>query len=334
LPYFFCSALGFLALVSSALCAAANLHISTENTPRHFQTQHLERFASLLSNRLDSHRISVLDSAQAFRDRDLPDALSNGKIAMGVPGIWHLGRYVPDVNALLLPAFMGRKSEELHPIVDGPLGAQLNQALEAKLDVVVIGGWLDLGPAHIFTKSAHINSFSDLKGLKIRYPGGSANSERLKRLGANPILIPWPNVLHALENDQMDGLLTTASTVASARLWQKGISHAFLSYSYYPFYIPMMSRSIWVRLSTVEQRIIIDTWQELLPLGRKAALNHQKASLQKLRDSGINIITPTRQASAETREKLMLYEPEIANMLNIKKHTLSLISMSASSDTD
>lgn len=298
---------------------SAEILISTENTADHFQTIFLQKFAATLNAEISEHRFRVIHSAQAFKDRDVAEALSTGRIAMAAPGIWHLGRFSADLNALLLPSFMGFGSADVRKIVDGDFGTRLNQSLEKNLNVRVLGRWLDLGPAHIFTRNVAVNHFGDLRGLRIRYAGGEGNALRLKAMGAIPVLIPWPNVPDALDRKEIDGLLTTTSTVVSAALWKHGIAHAFLSYSYYPFYVPLISHDVWARLKPATRDIITRVWEDMIDGGRKLAVTHQQASLITAAQNNIDIADPGLAERQKQRLVLLAHQGELAATAGISQ---------------
>lgn len=319
-------------VVVFAFCMALSLNaksaeilISTENTADHFQTIFLEDFAKALNSSISEHKFRVVHSAQAFKDRDVAEALSSGRIAIAAPGIWHLGRFAPDLNALLLPSFMGLDSQAVRELVDNDFGVRLNHAIEKNLNVRVIGRWLDLGPAHIFTREASVNHFDDLRGLRIRYAGGEGNALHLKELGAIPVLIPWPNVPEALDRKEIDGLLTTTSTVASAALWEHGIAHAFLSHSYYPFYMPLMSQDIWARLSPTVRETILRTWEEMVDEGRKQAITHQQASLITAAQNNVEIVAPDEAERSYQRLDLLRHQVDLAETIGISEEALNTL---------
>lgn len=312
-------------MTSASAVQAAEIRISTENTTSHFQTIVLQSYATALNEHIPAHDFKVIHSARAFSDRDVAEAASSGRVAFAAPGIWHLGRYSSELDALLLPGFMGLGPAEVRKVVDGPIGQSLQKALEQQLNVKVIGRWLDLGAAHIFTRNAQINTFDDLKGLRIRYAGGEANALRLAALGAIPVLIPWPNVPEALDRKEIDGLLTTTSTVQSAALWEHGIRYAFLSHSYYPFYVPLISGDIWKRLSPDQRSQVTTDWDNIIDNGRALAVHHQDSSLQTLQAHGIVITEPSLQARDKVREALLGQQSSMARKIGISDETLATI---------
>lgn len=307
---------------------AAELVISTENTPDHPQAQFLARFAAALSPDLAPHTLVMKHSADAVRGRDEAEALTSGRIAFAAPGLWNLDSHAVDLNTLLLPILMGRRGADLEALVDGRLGATLDDGLMRSLDVVVIGRWLDLGPAHIFTVDKQIRRFSDLRGLRIRYAGGALNEMVLKALGAVPVLVAWPDVPAALKSGRVDGILTTASTVVSGRLWQAGLRYGFLSSSSYSFFIPLASRDIWERLTPTQQGRVRTVWEEAIGAGRLDARFSQARALDQLMAAGVALTAPVPDDLAMTRALLMRKQPDFVQSLGLSPSVVSVLSAS------
>lgn len=81
---------------------------------------------------------------------------------------------------------------------------------------VVLAGLTSHGPAVIQTKSP-LNSLADLKGQKIRVPGG-VGSLVGKALGVTAVKLPAPKVYEALSSGVADGIFMPMETQKSFRL--------------------------------------------------------------------------------------------------------------------
>jgi C4-dicarboxylate-binding protein DctP len=61
----------------------------------------------------------------------------------------------------------------VHRVVDSQPGQLLAKQIEQQMSSHVIGPWLDLGFFNWYSTSKVLNSYGDLKGLKIRNNGGA-----------------------------------------------------------------------------------------------------------------------------------------------------------------
>lgn len=297
---------------------AVVLTISTENTRDHVQTRTVARFIAELAARAgDRLKIVHHHSADLFRDRDVIRALATGQVDMAVPGMWQLDRYVPDIGLFMLPMFYGRPVSDHHRIRDGAVGAEINQALERTLDVVVLGRWIDLGFAHLYFTESPVARHEDLAGLRIRVPGGAANIARLRAFGADPLAIPWPDLPNALVQDRVDGVLTTHETVRSAALWDKGIRFAFEDRAYFPQYVPLVSRAFWARLPEDLRLAMVESWEAVVDAARRDAANAQKTAREVLQARGVTLVQPSDRALAHWRAIALGGQDDLVSRLGI-----------------
>ena len=188
---------------------------SVENTVSHVQTQAVQRFANLLSERLAGQlEVQFYPAAALFRDLDVFRALSQGKVEMAVPGTWQFDKYIPEMGLFLLPSFYGRTEEVVYALRESAFGDKLVGIIEDGLGVRVLGRWIDLGFIHYFNTSSAISTIKDIQNKQVRVAGGIANNLRIQALGAKPVTIAWPDLPQALIQKSIDGLISSYETLA------------------------------------------------------------------------------------------------------------------------
>ncbi|MCF8491673.1 MAG: TRAP transporter substrate-binding protein DctP [Rhodospirillum sp.] len=295
------------------------LRISSENTSSHVQTRVLEIFAERLGSRLNGRMaVEVHGDGALFRDRDVIDALCADRVGMAVPGIWHLGRFEPNFNIPLLPMFHGRDPNVAHVVTDTVLSADLSARLESRLDVHVLGRWIDLGSAHLFLAGGkRVERFEDLRGRSIRVAGGAANAERIAAFGAVPRVIPWEETPWALKSGTVEGTLTSAATVVSARLWDAGLTQAYLDFEYFPQYVPLVSGPLWRRLPEDIRQAMVETWDGLVDEARASAARDQAVALTVLESVGMTIVRPSEGERRRARDYLMGEQDRLIETLGL-----------------
>jgi TRAP-type C4-dicarboxylate transport system substrate-binding protein len=308
---------GALALAAQAAFAEpATLRVTTENNVNHVNTRFLQAFVDRVNAQSKGEiKAELFHSGQLYRGRDVPRALRQGSVEMAAVGTWQLGGVAPDVNLLFIPHFYGRATSDMHKIADGDIGKALNASIEGRIGATVLGPWMDLGAANTFGAGRTVNSFESLKGMKIRIPGGAANTARYEALGAIPTVVPWPDTPLALQQKTVDGLLTTFETAASAKLWEAGVKSALEDNQYYAFFIPLVSNVFWKKLSPANQKFLIDTWAAMVEEGRKTAQNEQLKARQRLIDNGVVITVPDPAVQAKWRAQMLKNEPALVKKL-------------------
>ncbi len=103
------------------------------------------------------------------------------------------------------------------------------------------------GPGLLHTKDKPVQSLAELKGLKIRAHGTTA--ETVKALGAVPVTMPMPETYQALEKGVVDGAMYP---VEANRGWKLGEVERFCTLSfpvaYTTGFFVVMNREVWARL--------------------------------------------------------------------------------------
>ncbi len=296
------------------------LRVSTENGPNHIQTKIVKNFIDKINQELGDEIVAVhYDSGKLFRDKDVIGALSRGQVDMAVPGNWQLDKFEPKVGIFLLPSFYGMSYERLNELRDGEVGNEIDKNIMKKTGSYVLGRWLDLGYAHIYSLNRPIKSYQDLKNMRIRVAGGISNISRIKLMGAEVVSIPWGDLENAINNNKIDGLLTTHETVASGKLWEVGVKYCFEDRDYFPMYIPLVSKDFHQRVGEKLYKKIQNIWEKQVEIARKSAQNAQKKAREKLIEHGIVIVSPSDKDKYFIKKKFLKEETTLLENLKIDK---------------
>ncbi|WP_422477952.1 TRAP transporter substrate-binding protein DctP [Pleomorphochaeta sp. DL1XJH-081] len=294
------------------------IRISVENTASHVQAKAVQLFSDKLEDKLSGrYEIQFFPAASLFRDTDIFRALAQGKVEIAVPGSWQFDRYVPEVGLFLLPSMYGRDASFTYGLMESPIGDRLISTIERVLDVKVLGRWIDLGHTHIFSTTNAIKRPSDFLGKQIRVAGGVGNSLRIEALGAQPITIAWSDFPNALDRGTVDGVLTSYETLASARLWERGITSVYEDRQYFAQYIPIASGLFWDRLDSATQSIILDAWDEVVDTARRNATIAQNSARLAMMRNGLTVTVVGAGQLEKTRQTLQLHEDGIARQMGI-----------------
>lgn len=286
--------------------------ITLNTGPNHVRNIALKEFVRKLADRTEGKLdVQVFASGQLYKGPDVPKALAQGAIEMGVPIILYIARTVPNAGLLDLPMFYGRSIGEIHKVMDGKVGGELVREIEDKLNVKVIGKNLDLGHGSIFTTEKPATSLASLEGLTLRVPGSAAAKVRYNSLGVDSQSISFSDVPIALAQNTIDGLMTTHETVRSAKLWESGLKYALDTQGTFLQYIPMIGRPTWDKLDPQTRRIITDTWRDTVGGARRLAADRQKTAREEAEKNGVKVTQASREELAAFREKLMAEQAQI-----------------------
>jgi C4-dicarboxylate-binding protein DctP len=170
-----------------------------------------------------------------------------------------------------------------------------------------------------------LNSYSDLKGLKIRNSGGAGQAWRTQFMGAVPNTTPLPNVALALSQGTFDGLITTNETIASAQFWESGIRHAFEDDQFFGEYIPIVRLDFWRRLSPDLQQSFTDVWRENIENYRMSMAAAQSRARNAVRSHGIKIVVPSTAERSAKRGEMLAHQPQLAALSRISPEIVAAV---------
>jgi C4-dicarboxylate-binding protein DctP len=281
------------------------IRCSLDTAPSHIRNRSVVDYLGKIEAATQGQVVSeVFHSGQLYPDLNVGKALLQGQVEMAAPGAWTLTGIVSDCDFVQMPAFYGRSIEVTHKATDGKPGAFIVQQLEGKLRVKVIGPWVDLGFQNFYTTKKPLNSADDLKGLKIRSPGGAGISWRITRFGAIPNTTAWPNVPLALSQGTFDGFVSTNESCATAKLWEAGVRYSYQDHQYVGQYIPMINQAFWDKLGPAIQKIMTDTWAANISTYRSNAQESQATARKLLEANGVTFTDPSDAILGATRAVL------------------------------
>jgi C4-dicarboxylate-binding protein DctP len=315
------SAMAMLAAPALRKAAAEEpllLRCSLETVPTHTRNaiirDYLARIEAAAGGRV---KTQLFESGQLFPDLQIGKALLQGQIEMAVPGSWSITGIIPDADFLQLPILYGRPLEMVHRAVDGQPGQLIAKQIEQKLASHVLGPWLDLGSFNWYSTSRPLNSYADLKGLKIRNSGGPGQAWRTRFMGAVPNTTPLPNVALGLSQGTFDGLITTNETIASAQFWESGVRHALEDRQFTGEYIPIVSLTFWQKLSPDLQQAFTDIWRQNIAEYRAKMAAAQSHARDLVMSHGIKIVVPPADELAAKRQEMLAQQEHLAMLSRI-----------------
>ena len=312
-------------LPQGAALAQTKMRISLDTNASHVRNISSEAFVALLSKSVGNKlAVEVYPSAQLFRDRDIPKALRQNAVEMGIPGTWLIDGVEPNTAIQTLPMFYGVDENTVHKIMDGKLGQFLNKRMEEKLHVKILGKWMDLGFQHFYSVNKPINNYNDLKAMKIRFPGGSANAARIKDLGASPTMIPWPDLRLGLSQGVVEGVTTTHQSAVTAKLWDSGLKYSFEDFQFFGQYVPMVNLNFWNKQPKDVQDAILAAWSGTVDHERKIAHQAQIDARDTLLKHGVKIATASPRDIVATRKLLMKTQAQLVKDMKIDPDAVEL----------
>jgi TRAP-type C4-dicarboxylate transport system substrate-binding protein len=311
---------------AAASDASFRLRCSLDTVPTHTRNAIIRDYlAKIETATRGAIKTQLFESGQLFPDLQIGKALLQGQVEMAVPGCWTLTGIIPDADFFQLPILYGRTLEMVHRAVDGRPGQLVAQQIEQKLNAQVMGPWLDLGPFNWYSTGRPLNSYDDLKGLKIRNSGGVGQAWRTRFMGAVPNTTPLPNVALGLSQGTFDGLITTNETIASAQFWESGVRHGFEDRQFTGVYVPIVSRDFWQKLTPGLQQILTEVWRENITDYRARMAVAQARARALVQSHGVKIVVPADDELAAKRREMLSHQKHLATQSLISPEMLTAL---------
>jgi tripartite ATP-independent transporter DctP family solute receptor len=232
------------------------------------------------------HAIRVFHSRQLGEEKDTIEGTKAGAIELNRTNIVPLGAFVPTVNALAMP-FLFRSPAHLHRVLDGEIGKEILESLQPHGFIGLT--FYDSGARSIYNSVRPVRSMADLKGLKIRVQQSQLMVEMIKALGADPIELPYGQVLTGLATKLIDGAENNWPSYVTTDHYRHAGYYTLTEHLMAPEVL-VMSVKAWESLSEQDRKIFKDAAQEsnMFMRGRWQALEEKSA--KQAEAAGIMVI--------------------------------------------
>lgn len=312
------AAVGMLMATNSFASEQYKIDVSLETGPNHIRNISIKRWADTLNAQSNGRlKINVFEGAAKFKGSAVPTALAQGTLDMGVPGTWHLTKFIPDFGIVFLPMFFGHQRQISYQVMDGDIGKELIEKTENKLNVKILGRFIDIGSAITFMKTDAIQGPSDYKDKRIRIAGSAAHARRYEALGANAVKVSWPDVPQALQTGMVDGVMTAFESVRSAKLWDSGLKYVYVDNHAFHQYVPMINKDLWNKLPGDLQELMQSTWEKSVdPQREYTAQRDNEARLEAIKN-GIVVTDANAADLGKLRKTLMPIQKDVIKELRI-----------------
>ena len=231
------------------------------------------------------HSIRVFHSRQLGEESQTVEQTRVGAIDINRINVAAIGNVAPVLNVLALP-FLFKSVEHLYKVIDGPIGDEILAAVEPYGFIGLT--FYDSGARSIYNSVRPIRSIADLKGLRIRVQQSQLMVDMIKALGAEPVELPYGQVLTGLSTKLIDGAENNWPSYVTTDHFRHASYYSLTEHLMVPEVL-VMSVKAWDSLTEQDRRIFRDAAKEsnFFMRGRWQALEEQ--SQRKAEAAGIMI---------------------------------------------
>ena len=249
-----------------------------------FEVQNFMKFLDMVKENVAEQypgqlEIKYTGGPEVIPNREQVEALRNGLVDLVFTTDGYYVSALPEVNALSLT--------KIKPWEERAAGVNdfLNKGHEEKLNSFYLGR---MGSGIPFT--LYLNkpiTSADLSGLKIRCSPTHINF--LKKLGAQPLVIPPPDVYTALERGLADGFIWPAGLIRDWG-WHEVTKYIVTTNFYMAVNVVLVNKDKWDKLPAHLQTLLIQTREQAEHYAVERGLAHVEKEYAAFKQQGIRFI--------------------------------------------
>ena len=276
------------ALLFSATAFAREFRAADTQSEDYPTVEALRYMGSLVAERSGGrHRLAVFHSRQLGEEKETLEQTRVGAIDLNRTNVALIGTMVPRVNVLAMP-FLFRSIEHLQKVLDGPIGTEILNSFEPYGFVGL--AFYDSGARSIYNSVRPVRSLADVKGLRIRVQQSEQMSEMIRALGAEPVELPYGQVLTGLATKLIDGAENNWPSFVTTGHYKYAGYYSLTEHTMSPEVL-VMSQKAWSSLSAEDQKIFREAAQRSSRFMREKWRDLEERSRKQAEAAGATIVT-------------------------------------------
>ncbi len=232
------------------------------------------------------HSIRIFHSRQLGEEKETIEQTRAGAIDLNRTNVAPIGSLVPAANVLALP-FLFRSFDHLHKVLDHEIGEEILAGFQRHGFVGLT--FYDSGSRSIYNSVRPIRTLADLKGLRIRVQQSDLMFSMIRALGAEPVELPYGQVLTGLQTGLIDGAENNWPSYVTTGHYKAAPYYTLTEHTMGPEVLVMSVRA-WESLSAEDQVIFKEAARESSRHMREIWTGLEEASRQQARANGNTIV--------------------------------------------
>ena len=267
--------------------AAREFRAADTQTEDYPTVQALRYMGALIAERTKGrHEIKVFHSRQLGEEKETIEQTRAGAIDLNRTNVALIGNFVPAMNVLAMP-FLFRSIEHMQKVLDGPIGKEILGSFEPYGFVGL--AFYDSGARSIYNNVRPVRSLADLKGLRIRVQQSELMSQMIRALGAEPVELPYGQVLTGLSTHLIDGAENNWPSFVTTDHYKHAAYYTLTEHTMSPEVL-VISLKAWRSLSAEDQTIFREAARRSSRFMREKWRDLEEQSQHKAEAAGITVI--------------------------------------------
>src|ERR1700722_13915373 len=309
--------LAALFLTASAASSVAREFRAADTQSEDYPTVQALRYMGRLGAERSGERlqIRVFHSRQLGEEKETIEQTRVGAIDLNRTNVALIGTFVPAMNVLAMP-FLFRSIEHLQKVLDGPIGNEILGSFEPYGFVGL--AFYDSGARSIYNSVRPVRSLADLKGLRLRVQQSQLMSDMVSALGAEPVELPYGQVLTGLATKLIDGAENNWPSFVTTDHYKYAGYYTLTEHTMSPEVL-VMSLKAWTSLSAEDREIFRDAAIQSSRFMREKWKDLEERSRRQANAAGVTLVTdfdrrPFEEAMVAIYQKAQR-DPAVAELI-------------------
>ena len=239
--------------------------------------------------------VQVYDSAQLYKDKEVPAAVGSGAIEAGVASLTRYVGDIPAVDVFYMPFLFNTEDKVRAAVAPGsPVRGPIDEAIAGTGSKVL--WWQAYGGAILLSNGGPIKSPADMKGKKVRVFGKTLG-DFTTAVGGAPTLISGSEQYLAYQRGTVDIGMTGVSGVKSRKLWEVMDTITVTNHADIEF-IVVVNNDWWNKLSDAHKKVIQDAAVVAENNVRDAMSKIESDAYAAAKENGMTVYEPTAEELA------------------------------------
>jgi TRAP-type C4-dicarboxylate transport system substrate-binding protein len=184
--------------------------------------------------------------------------------------------------------FLFRSIEHLQKVLDGPIGNEILNSFEPYGFVGL--AFYDSGARSIYNSVRPVRTLADIKGLRLRVQQSELMSDMVRALGAEPVQLPYGQVITGLATKLIDGAENNWPSFVTTDHYKFAGYYTLTEHTMSPEVL-VMSKKAWESLSADDRKLFRDAALQSNLFMRAKWKDLEQRSRRQAEGAGVTIVT-------------------------------------------
>lgn len=237
-------------------------------------------------------KVEIYDSAQLYKDKEVPAAVGSGAIEMGVASLTRYVGDIPAVDVFYMPFLLNSEEKVRKATAPGsPVRGPIDEAIKGTGSTVL--WWQAYGGAILLSNGGPIRTPADMKGKKVRVFGKTLG-DFVTAVGGAPTLISGSEQYLAYQRGTVDIGMTGVSGVKSRKLWEVMDTITVTNHADIEFVV-VANSDWWNGLSEAHRKVMMDAARKAEIDVRDRVSQIEADAYAAAKEHGMTIYHPTAE---------------------------------------